>query len=154
MSTGLAEFIAENYRSHMDLTWDYPHLGYARARFSPDKNDVDLETTVDFELREVDGPWYASFRVSGLDTGAGVRYAFDIFNGVIQAVEEFLEVREPNVLIIAAKHDQLARIYEMYLRREAPALERLGYELEGRDRVEPFTEFTLRRVKPTGWKIS
>ena len=59
----------------------------------------------------------------------GVRKAFDIFNGVLQAVEEFLSVRQPAVLVIASKEPQLGRIYDTYLRREAATIESLGYRL-------------------------
>jgi hypothetical protein len=151
MST-LAQYIAENYRSTMDLTWHYPHVGYARAKFKPDKRALGLEVAVSFELREEGGLWHVSFEVFGLRAGDGVQYAFDTFNGVVQAVEEFLEVREPGVLVIASKQEPLARIYETYLRREADLLQRLGYRMEEPERIEPFAQFTLRRVKPSDWK--
>jgi hypothetical protein len=57
---------------------------------------------------------------------------------VIQAVEEFLSVRQPAVLVIASKQEQLGRIYETYLRREAVTIEGFGYRLAGTERIEPF----------------
>jgi len=67
-------------------------------------------------------------------------------------VREFVEVREPDVLVFATKRDELAGIYQTYLRRESSTLENLGYRLEGPHRVEPYVEFTLRRVRLSGWK--
>ena len=78
--------------------------------------------------------------------------AFSIFNGVFQAVREFVGVREPDTLVFATKRDELASIYQTYLRRESATLEELGYQLEGPNRVEPYVEFTLRRLKPSSWR--
>jgi len=137
----------------MKLTWDYPHVGYARAKFSPAEADMLVRITVSFELRETDGPWYAAFSVGGISIESGVHKAFDIFNGVIQAIEEFLSVRQPQSLVIAAKDPQLGRIYDTYLRREATTIEGLGYRLASSEKVAPFTEFRLERTKPSDWKL-
>src|SRR5581483_2869415 len=77
---------------------------------------------------------------------------FSIFNGVFEAVHEFITVREPDKLVFATKRDELASIYQTYLRRESAALDELGYKLEGPHRVDPCLEFVLRRKKPSGWK--
>jgi hypothetical protein len=62
-------------------------------------------------------------------------------------------VRQPETLVFATKReDPLAGIYQTYLCRESATLEKLGYRLEGPQRVEPYTEFFLRRVKPADWK--
>jgi hypothetical protein len=81
-----------------------------------------------------------------------VHSAFEIFNGVFQAVSEFLNVRQPEFLMFATKKDRLANIYQTYLRRESSTLEELGYKLEGPHRLKPFIEFTLRRMKSSDWK--
>ena len=152
-SVAFAEFVAAEYRSTVELTWDYPHVGYAVARFTPAGADkLLLNVTVEFELREAEGPWYASFNVQGIDVSAGVRAAFDIFNGVIQAIEEFLSVRQPGTMVIVSNDEQLGRIYQTYLRREAAAIEKLGYRVEPAEHIEPYTEFTLKRVKPSEWR--
>jgi hypothetical protein len=79
--------------------------------------------------------------------------AFAIFNGVFQAVREFVEVRQPDALVFATKRDELAGIYQTDLRRESATLEELGYELEGPHRAEPYLEFTLKPTKPSNWKM-
>jgi hypothetical protein len=84
--------------------------------------------------------------------GSNVTLAFRIFNGVFQAVKEFTETPEPEILVFIAKDEDLASIYQTYLRREAADLEELGYRLEGPHKVEPYTEWTLRRIKPTAWR--
>lgn len=57
-----------------------------------------------------------------------------------QAVREFTETREPEILVFIAKDEDLASIYQTYLRREAAGLEAQGYRLEGPHKVEPYTE--------------
>jgi hypothetical protein len=54
--------------------------------------------------------------------------------------------------VFATKRDELASIYQTYLRRESPTLEELGYRLEGPNRVEPYMEFVLKRTKPSSWR--
>ena len=36
--------------------------------------------------------------------------------------------------------------------RDEAAIEQLGYVIEGPNRVEPYTEFTLRRIRPSNWR--
>jgi hypothetical protein len=134
-----AEFMAESFNSSARLTWDYPRRSYATAKFSVD----DIKVVVSFEERAADGPWHVLFEVDKNDTTAAVHSAFEIFNGVFQAVEEFAEVREPETLVFATKRDRLAGIYQTYLRKESATLERRGYKLEG---------LMLKRMKPSGWK--
>jgi len=81
-----------------------------------------------------------------------VQSSFEIFNGVFQAVEEFIEVREPERMVFATKRDKLAGIYQTYLRKESSKLEDVGYRLEGPYRIDPYMEFVLKRVNPSGWK--
>lgn len=68
------------------------------------------------------------------------------FNGVFQAVEEFIAVRSPNKLVFVAKRDDIAAVYETYLRREKERIEALGYTELSAQRVPPFSEYVLHRV--------
>jgi len=144
------EFMAESYRSNVPLTWNLASRSQATASFTVDT----VKVIVSFEQREGGGPWHVLFEVDkGQTSDTGLAYlAFSIFNGVFQAVREFVEVREPDTLVFATKRDELAGIYQTYLRRESATLEELGYRLEGPHRVEPYIEFTLKRTKPSGWK--
>ena len=65
---------------------------------------------------------------------------------------EFIETRQPNVVVFISKDDDLANIYQTYLQRYKNRIEEPGYRLEGPNRVEPYTEFTLRRVTLSEWK--
>jgi hypothetical protein len=141
-----AEFMAESYRSNVALTWDLEGLSLARASFTVDS----IRVTVSFECREKDGPWHAASEVKKGDGTEVAHSAFAIFNGVFQAAEEFLSVREPELLIFATKREALARIYDTYLRREAETIEHLGYTLDGPIRMDPYQEFLLRRRAPDG----
>jgi hypothetical protein len=143
-----AEFMAESFNSSVRLTWDYPRRSYATATFSVDE----IKAIVSFEQRDADGPWHVAFEVDKGDRTAVAQSSFEIFNGVFQAVEEFIEVREPETLVFATKRDKLAGIYQTYLRKESPTIERLGYKLDGPHRIDPYMEFMLKRVKPSGWK--
>ena len=143
-----AEFMAESFHSHTNLVWDHPRRSLATAAFGVEGTKV----TVSFEQREATGPWHVVFEVDQSDGTAVAHSAFEIFNGVFQAVEEFVEVREPETVVFATKRDKLAGIYQTYLRKESTTLERLGYKLEGPQRIEPYVEFTLTRIKPSAWK--
>jgi hypothetical protein len=147
--TEFAEFIAESFESTVDLIWDIRSLSRVIARFTIRQIAID----VDFEQREQDGAWHVAFNtVSGELTAETLTLAFPIFNGVFQAVREFIAVREPEMMVFVAKEEHLAHIYETYLRREQSSIEALGYRLEGPQRIEPYTEFTLERVKPSDWR--
>jgi len=95
------------------------------------------------EQREPRAPWHMSFVVWRGDESERTHLAFHIFNGVFQAVREFLETREPELIAFATKRDELARVYQTYLKREAPAIQKLGYILESPQRVDPYVEFIL-----------
>ncbi|MDP9114043.1 MAG: hypothetical protein M3O20_10205 [Acidobacteriota bacterium] len=144
----IAEFMAESYRSNTSLIWDAAGTSLATAAFAVDL----VKVVVSFERREAAGPWYVSFEVDRGDSTAIAHSAFAIFNGVLQAAEEFLITREPETVIFATKRDELAGIYQTYLRREAETIEKIGYRLEGPIRVDPYTEFMLTRVRPSEWK--
>jgi hypothetical protein len=145
-----AESIAESFHSEADVNWSLKSTTHAVATFSI--RTVAVE--VDFEQREHRGPWHVAFntRRADMTDRSNVTLAFRIFNGVFQAVKEFTETREPEILVFIAKDEDLASIYQTYLRREAAGLGELGYRLEGPHKVEPYTEWTLRRIKPAAWR--
>jgi hypothetical protein len=143
-----AEYMAESFNSHAKLVWDYPERSHATATFSVDG----IKVIVFFEQQDTNGPWNVVFEVDQGDSTSAVQSSFEIFNGVFQAVEEFIEVREPETLVFATKRDKLAGIYQTYLRKESTTLERLGYQLEGPHRIDPYMEFVLKRIRPSGWK--
>jgi len=62
--------------------------------------------------------------------------AFQIYDGVMQAVYEFLEREQPDVVTLVARGDGLKQAYSVYLDREHAALAALGYRVD---------EFTFRR---------
>jgi hypothetical protein len=145
-----AEFMAESYRSDVPLTWNLASRNHATASFAIDS----VKVIVSFEQRETNGPWHVLFEVDkGDKTDTELAHlAFSIFNGVFQAVEEFVGVREPETLLFATKREALAGIYQTYLRRESATLEKLGYRLEDPEHVEPYRQFLLKRVRPSGWR--
>src|SRR5262249_12989476 len=143
-----AEFIAESYRSDVELIWNLAGRNCATASFSVDL----VKVRVTFEHREEAGPWHVLFEVEKAESTKVATKAFAIFNGVFQAVREFVEVREPELLVFVAKEDDLASIYQTYLRRESDRLEEMGYRLDGPIRVDPYTEFVLQRMRPSGWR--
>jgi hypothetical protein len=143
-----AEFVAESFHSEVGLTWNLTRNNLVTATFEVDG----IEVVVTFERKQDSPAWYVVFEVGQSDSTATAHSSFEMFNGVLQAVIEFVEVRQPDMLVFATKKDKLANIYRTYLRREAATLEKLGYQLEGPQRVDPYTEFTLRRIKPPEWK--
>jgi hypothetical protein len=143
-----AEFVAENFESTVDLFWGNPRRGVATARFGI----RNVAVTVLFEQMEPDSPWRVGFNAERGEPTEVATAAFELFNGVMQALEDFLDIRQPEVLVLVSKTEQLARIYETYLRREAARIERLGYQLEGQLKADPHTEFTLRRTRSSAWR--
>jgi len=145
-----AESIAESFHSEVDVNWSLKSTTHAVATFTVKTVAVE----VDFEQRENGGPWHVAFNTlrANMADRTNVALAFRIFNGVFQAVKEFIDTREPELMVFIAKDEDLAAIYQTYLRREGADLEEMGYQLEGPHRVEPYTEWTLRRVKPSAWR--
>jgi hypothetical protein len=143
-----AEFAAENFHSEVLLNWKLVGTTHAIAAFSAKT----LKVEVSFEQREENGPWHVGFEVLQGESEERTTVAFRIFNGVFQAVREFVETQEPEIVVFISKNDDVERIYETYLRREKASLEALGYRLEGPDRVEPYAQFTLRRMRPSEWR--
>lgn len=143
-----AEFIAESYFSEAEVTWQLVSLTHAVASF--EAKSVLVE--VDFEQTEVSGPWNVSFNTMKGEKSDLTMLAFRIFNGVFQAVREFIETRKPELLVFASKDADLSDIYRTYLRREQKSFEDLGYRLEEPQRVAPYMEFALKRTKPSEWR--
>ena len=143
-----AEYIAENFHSEVALIWKLIGPTHAVAAFEIRT----LRVEVSFEQRELNGPWHVAFNVLTGEPAERTASAFRVFNGVFQAVREFVETREPEVVVFISKDEDLAGIYETYLRREKKPIEGLGYAIEGPDRVDPYTQFTLRRQRPSGWR--
>src|SRR6202050_3871707 len=118
-----AEYIAESFHSNAKLVWNYPRRSHATVTFGVDG----IKVIVCFEQRDAIGPWHVIFEVDQSDSTAAVHSSFEIFNGVFQAVEEFIAVREPEAIVFATKRDKLAAI-QTYLRKESSKLESLGYQ--------------------------
>lgn len=140
-----AEFIAESFYSEVQLNWDLRGLSRVTAAFTVSS----LKVQVTFELREPSRAWYVSSDVQRGEASERTQLAFHVFNGVFQAVREFIEIREPEMLVFATKREELAGIYQTYLRREQSTLHALGYELSAHQRVDPYVEFTLTRTRAT-----
>jgi hypothetical protein len=144
-----AEFIAESFDSDVHVNWKLKTTRHAVAAFAVKSITVE----VDFEQREHDGPWHVSFNTLHGEVAdlKNEMLAIRRLNGVFQAVHQFIETREPQAVVFIAKDEDLASIYSAYLRREKTKVESLGYRIEGPHRVDPYTEWTLSRTKPSGW---
>src|SRR5436305_9835345 len=134
-----SELVANHLFSMTRLSWDLAGDS-ALARFH--LGEITVEVSFDPHGEQ---DWFIGFDVTS-GKNADIYAAFQIFNGVFQAVEEFIHVRQPERLIFSAKKPGLAEIYETYLRREKDHLELLGYALEELRRVPPYSEYVLRRL--------
>ena len=145
-----AELVAESFFSEAQVNWRLLSATHAVARFHVES----VLAEVDFEQREEHGPWHVGFNTDRGDEPdrAYISLAFSIFNGVFQAVKEFMETREPEVVVVTAKDKGLANIYATYLRREQTRIEELGYRMEGPQQAPPYTEWILRRTRPSAWR--
>jgi len=121
------------------IVWAYPKTSSAKATFETGAINV----CVTLEQHEP-GPWYVSMEVAGDATE--VAHSTDaIFEGVFQAVQDFMQVREPETIVFTAKRDELADVYGKYLKDRVKMLARMGYRSDGLHRV-------LRRFKPSRWR--
>jgi hypothetical protein len=148
-----SQFAAESFHSEVHLIWRLEGLNSAVAKFTVDEVRVEVM----FEKKEPNGAWYVSFNNRPI---ADPHSAVAIFNGVFQATEEFLGIRQSEAGDLRNEEGQpcidLRTMFGMplettYLRREARTLERLGYMLGDAQRVPPF-EYRLSRVKPLNRK--
>jgi hypothetical protein len=139
-----AETVAELFQSTATLVWRTEATGHAVATF----NVKSLVVDVDFEQQPHDGPWHVAFAVVRGDVHDqnNIALAFRLFNGVFQAVREFVESRKPEMLVFVAEDDDVASIFDTYLRRDRNTMEDLGYEMLGPYRVGRNSEWVLRRV--------
>ncbi len=138
-----AVFIAESFNSSAVLVWSHPRHSYSTATFSVEG----IRVTVSFEQREATGPWHVAFEVGHSDSTAAVHSAFEVFNGVFQAAEKFIDTREPDTVVFVAKRKNLADIYQTFLLRGSDTFEKLGYKLEMPHRIDTPVEFTLKRIE-------
>lgn len=127
--------------SFAEFVWDLSGTSHVTAAFEIDS----FKVRVSFEQRESGRAWYVAFEVGKGDATEAVQLAFAIFDGVFQAINEFVGVREPEILIFATERDELAGVYRTCLRKESAQLKELGYEIEG---------LVLRRVKSSSWANS
>lgn len=139
-----AETVAEFFHSTATLRWTTDSTDHTVVTF----NVKSLAVDVNFEQRSQDGPWHVGFNVGRGEPvdQMNMALAFRVFNGVFQAVREFMERREPEILVFVAEDDDVTNIYATYLRRDRNAMDDLGYELRVPYKVGQNSEWTLRRV--------
>jgi hypothetical protein len=124
--TGVAERAATEYRSIAEIEW----TEMSESRMAAHFETRGMPVLVSFEAAGR-GEWELVFEVGPVDATHAVHAAFDILNGVLQAASDFLARRRPAALVLVAESVDQAYVYEVYLRREAYALFRLGYSVEG-----------------------
>jgi hypothetical protein len=123
------------------INWSMTQTGTS-ASFSIDSVCVHVV----FEQHEPD-VWIVSFDAEEHELEQAFTLALHIFDGVMIAVREFLESREPNTLVFPTTQQKgLADAYEVYLQREERHLEMIGYKLEMPKPMERVIEFRLRRM--------
>jgi hypothetical protein len=105
-----AEFAAESMTTEVYLNWRLVSTRHAIATFTA--STVQVEGS--FEQSETESPRHIGFQVTAGDPAERTTTAFRIFNGVFQAVREFIETRQPEKLILTAKNEDLASIYSAY----------------------------------------
>ncbi len=120
------------------MIWNYPDTKHAVARFA-----AGGESVVDVALEQRDQSWYVSFTVQGPPNDVAYS-ALRIFDGVFEAVQQFLAIREPQTILFTTTRDDLAEAYGFYLQEKSKRFALLGYRVDGQHRV-------LRRFKPARW---
>jgi hypothetical protein len=109
-----AKTVAESFQSTATLHWRSESTGQSVATF----NVKGLVVDVDFGPRPNDGPWHVEFAVlrGDVDDQNNIALAFRIFNGVFQAVREFMETGEPQAVVFTADDEDLASEWVTLLR--------------------------------------
>ena len=140
-----AESIAESFHSEVDVNWSLRSTTQPVARFTVKTVTVE----VGFEQREHRGPWHVAFNTLRADMAdrANVTLAFRIFNACFRLSRNSRTLANRRSCCLSPRTRIWCRFYQTYLRREAADLEKLGYRLEGPHKVEPYTAWTLRRIK-------
>lgn len=139
--SALAEAILSAFDSSAKLTWTTAGLQEAVASFAV----ADARVTVTFIATRA-AEWRVGFDVT---SNANVLETIRILSGVFQAVHEFVEIRQPERLVFAAKAESMGQIYETYLARQESALRTLGYRTARPMKAAPFVEFTIEKTTPS-----
>ncbi len=142
--SALAEAIISAFDSNAKLTWTTLGLETAVASFQVMSAQVEITFTA-----TCPNEWRVGFEVTSKTT---VPESIRILGGVFQAVHEFLEIRQPERLVFAAKAESMGQIYEAYLSRQENALRDLGYEAVSPTKISPFVEFTIVKTTPSSWR--
>lgn len=125
----------------------YRGIATVRARFLV--NNVHAQITFSKVSKQ---EWQVSIEVKAdLPATEIVRSSIRVLSGVFQGVREFLEVRQPEVLLFGSKYEELSDLYETYLQRGGTVLAELGYEVDKASRVGPATGFSVRKRTPSAW---
>ncbi len=142
--SALAEAIISAFDSNASLTWTTAGLDQVIARFEVTGARVEVTFTATGAKE-----WRVGFDVTSNTT---VPESIRILSGVFQAVHEFLEIRQPERLVFAAKAESMGQIYETYLATQDSALRALGYRTGLPAKVSPFVEFTIEKTSPSAWR--
>jgi hypothetical protein len=142
--SALAEAIISAFDSNASLTWATTGPDQAIARFEVTAALVEITFTATGSKE-----WRVGFDVT---SNTSVPESIRILSGVFQAVHEFLEIRQPERLVFAAKAESMGQIYETYLTRQDSALRVLGYRAAPPAKISPFVEFTIEKMSPSAWR--
>lgn len=113
---------------------------------------ADAVVTTTFE-RSGGPEWRVGFEVNPSNS-VPITLALRIFSGVLQAVREFLDVRQPKKLIFSKENEDLGSLYKAYLAIQDTALHSLGYQMTTPNESPLVTEFTTIKLLPSRWKGS
>jgi hypothetical protein len=142
--SALAEAIISAFDSNAELIWTTAGPSQAIARFEVVGAIVETTFTATSSKE-----WRVGFDVTSKTT---VPESIRVLSGVFQAVHEFLEIRQPERLVFAAKAESMSQIYETYLARRDSALRELGYRTAPPARLSPFVEFTIEKTTASKWQ--
>lgn len=143
----LTEALIAAFDSSAELTWitEGPERTMARFDLPGARVDTTFTETAKHE-------WRVGFEVASQASASENIYAsIRILSGVFQAVREFLEVRQPERLVFAAKVEALGHLYEEYLQRQDTPLRQLGYRMAAPVKSSPLREFTIEKTTPSAW---
>ena len=146
----LAEALLDTFHSDARLIWDAKGTSQVTARFEIDGSHIEVA------FREaVKKDWQVGYTIAAARIKPAMESLSDslrIVGGVLQAVTEFLEIRQPERLCIATENEDLSELCQAYLGRQDTALNRMGYKGTPAVHGPLHSPFLFEKATASAWR--
>jgi hypothetical protein len=146
----LAEALLDTFHSYASLIWDAKGASQVTARFEIDGSRVEVVFR-----KTAKKDWQVGYTIAATRIKPAMQSLSDslrIVGGVLQAVTEFLEIRQPERLCIATENEDLSELCQAYVGRQDTALNRMGYKGNASVHGSPQSPFLFEKATPSAWR--